>query len=161
MFRKALRGDPEVDDSKEALSYRTAVIGMAVGLLYMGGWLHLSGMELKVLVLYMFFALIAYVGLSRIVAEMGLPYANISDTALNYAPIYIFGSRDIAAPSMVSQGFLFALFATTRGFLGPPIAQTLKLTSGLKFRRNRLIGAIVIAVALGFFGSIGHTIHTS
>ncbi len=161
VFRKALRGDPEVDDSKEVLSYRTAVIGMAVGLLYMGGWLHLSGMELKVLVLYMFFALIAYVGLSRIVAEMGLPYANISDTALNYAPIYIFGSRDIAAPSMVSQGFLFALFATTRGFLGPPIAQTLKLTSGLKFRRNRLIGAIVIAVALGFFGSIGHTIHTS
>ena len=161
VFRKALLGDAEVDDSKEALSYRTAVIGMAVGLLYMGGWLHMAGMELKMLLLYMFFALTAYIGLARIVAEMGLPYANISDTALNYAPIYILGSRDIAAPSMVSQGFLYALFATTRGFLGPPLAQTLKLTSGLKFRRNRLIGAIVIAMALGFFGSIGLTIYTA
>ena len=161
VFRKALLGDAEVDDSKEALSYRTAVIGMAIGLLYMGGWLHLAGMELKMLLLYMFFALTAYIGLARIVAEMGLPYANISDTALNYAPIYILGSRDIAAPSMVSQGFLYALFATTRGFLGPPLAQTLKLTSGLKFRRNRLIGAIVIAMALGFFGSIGLTIYTA
>lgn len=161
VFRKALLGDAEVDDSKEALSYRAAVVGMGIGLLYMGCWLHLAGMELKMLLLYMFFALTAYIGLSRIVAEVGLPYANISDTALNYAPIYILGSRDITAPSMVSQGFLYALFATTRGFLGPPLAQTLKLTSGLKFRRHRLIGAIAIAMALGFFGSIGLTIYTA
>ena len=62
---------------------------------------------------------------------------------------------------MVSQGFIYALFATTRGFLGPPLAQTLKLTSGLKFRRNRLIGAIVIALVLGFFVSIGDTVYTA
>ena len=92
---------------------------------------------------------------------MGLPYANISDTALNFAPIYILGSRAISAPSMVSQGFIYALFATTRGFLGPPLAQTLKLTSGLKFRRNRLIGAIAIALVLGFFVSIGDTVYTA
>ena len=81
--------------------------------------------------------------------------------ALNFAPIYILGSRAISAPSMVSQGFIYALFATTRGFLGPPLAQTLKLTSGLKFRRNRLIGAIAIALMLGFVGSIGDTIYTA
>ena len=161
VFRKAFKGDAEVDDSREVLSYRTAVFGMLIGLLYVGGWLHLAGMELKVLVLYMFFALTAYIGLSRIVAEMGLPYANISDTALNFAPIYILGSRAISAPSMVSQGFIYALFATTRGFLGPPLAQTLKLTSGLKFRRNRLIGAIAIALMLGFVGSIGDTVYTA
>ena len=161
VFRKAVKNDPDVDDSNEVLSYRTAVFGLLVGLLYMGGWFHMAGMEFKVLVLYMFFALVAYIGLSRIVAEMGLPYANISDTAINFAPIYILGARAISAPSMVSQGFIYALFATTRGFLGPPIAQTLKLTSRLKFRRNRLIGAIVIAVALGFFVSMADTIYTS
>ena len=101
VFRKAFTGDPEVDDSQEVLSYRTAVIGLAIGLVYMGGWLHLAGMEFKVLVLYMGFALVAYIGLSRIVAEMGLPYANISDTALNWAPIYILGSNQISAPSTV------------------------------------------------------------
>ena len=161
VFRKAFKNDPQVDDSNEALSYRTAVFGFLVGLLYVGGWLHLAGMEFKVLVLYLFFALVAYVGLSRIVAEMGLPYANISDTALNFAPIYLLGSNSIAAPSLVSQGFIYALFATTRGFLGPPITQTLKLTSRLKFRRNRLVGAILIAGALGFFGSMIDTVYTS
>ncbi|MCZ6633121.1 MAG: hypothetical protein O7G87_06920 [bacterium] len=161
VFRKALTGDPEIDDSREVLSYRTAVIGFAIGLLYMGGWLHLAGMELKVLVFYLGFAMMAYIGLSRIVAEVGLPYANISDTALNFAPIYILGSNQIAATSMVSQGFIYALFATTRGFLGPPIAQTMKLTSGLSFRRNRLVKAIVLAMAVGFFVSTWDTIYTS
>ena len=65
VFRKAFKGDAEVDDSREVLSYRTAVFGMLIGLLYMGGWLHLAGMELKMLVLYMFFAVAAYIGLSQ------------------------------------------------------------------------------------------------
>ena len=161
VFRKAFKGDPEVDDSKELLSYRTAVFGLGIGLIYMGGWLHLAGMEFKVLFLYMLFALIAYIGLSRIVAEVGLPYANISDTALNWAPFYILGSRNIAATSLVSQGFIYALFATTRGFLGPPIAQTLKLTTGLSFRRNRLVWAIVLAIAVGFLVSTIDTVATN
>ena len=108
-----------IDDSEEVLSYRTAVIGLVVGLVYMGGWLHLAGLESKVLVLYMFFALMAYIGLSRVVAEVGLPYANISDTAMNWTPIYLLGSRQVGATSLVSQGFIYALFATTRGFWDP------------------------------------------
>ena len=63
VFRKAFKGDAEVDDSREVLSYRTAVFGLGIGLLFVGGWLHLAGMELKVLVLYMFFAVAAYIGL--------------------------------------------------------------------------------------------------
>ena len=161
VFSKAFMGNPEVDDSSEALSYRTAVFGLLIGLVFVGGWFHLAGMEFKVLVLYMFFALVAYIGLSRIVAEMGLPFANISDTALNFAPIYILGSRTISAPSFVTQGFIYGLFATTRGFLGPPLAQTLKLTSRSKFKRNRLISVIFIAAFLGFGGSMVDTVYTS
>ena len=161
VFRKAIYNDPDVDDSNEVLSYRTAVFGLGIGLLYMGGWLHLAGMEFTVLGLYMMFAVIAYIGLSRIVAEVGLPYANISDTALNWAPFYILGSRDLSAPSMVTQGYIFALFATTRGFLGPPLTHTLKLTSGLVFRRNRLVMAIAIAMLVGMAFACGDTIYTA
>lgn len=92
VIRKAIKGDPDVDDSNEVLPYRTAVIGMAIGLLYIGGWWYFAGMELKVLVLYLIFSMIAYIGLSRVVAEMGLPYGNISDNALNWAPLYLLGT---------------------------------------------------------------------
>jgi len=161
VFRKAIYGDPDVDDSDEVLSYRSAVLGLAIGLLYMGGWLHLAGMEFKVLGLYMTFAVIAYIGLTRVAAEVGLPYANISDTALNWAPFYILGSRGLTAPSMVTQGYIFALFATTRGFLGPPLAHTLKLTTGLNYSRSRLVKAIIIAMLVGMAFACGDTIHTA
>ncbi len=159
VFRKAIKGDPSLDDSGEVLSYRTAVIGFFIGLLYMSGWFHMAGMQLSVLALYVTFALIAYIGLTRIVAEVGLPYANISDTALNWAPFYVLGSRDLTAPSMVTQGYLNALFATTRGFLGPPLAQTLKLTSGVSFHRSRLVKAIILAMLVGMTFACADTIY--
>ena len=161
VIRKAIKGDPDVDDSNEVLPYRTAVIGMAIGLLYIGGWWYFAGMELKVLVLYLIFSMIAYIGLSRVVAEMGLPYGNISDNALNWAPLYLLGTREIAASTLVCQGFLYSLFATTRGFLGPPISQTLKLASGLTFRRNRFVQVILIAAAIGFLLSTADSVWTA
>ena len=159
VVRKAVRGDPSVDDSGEALSYRTAAVGLVIGLGYMAGWLHLAGLEISVLIPYLFLAMMAYIGLSRVVAEVGLPYANISDTALNWTPIYLLGSRTISAPTLVCQGFMYSLFATTRGFLGPPLAQMLKLTTGLSFKRNRLVGAILLALLAGFLVSVLHTIY--
>ena len=43
VFRKALFGKRTVDDSDEILSYRASVWGMLLGLIYMGFWLHASG----------------------------------------------------------------------------------------------------------------------
>ena len=56
-------------------------------------------------------------------------------------------------------GFIYSLFATTRGFLGPPMAQTLKLASGLVFRRSRMLLAIGLALTLGFVVSVGQTVY--
>jgi len=159
VLAKAFGGASDIDDSGEALSYQTAVIGLVVGLLYVAGWLHAAGMEVRVLGFYLLFAIIAYLGLSRVVAEVGLPYANISDTAVNWTAFYILGSKTVAASTLVCQGFIYALFATTRGFLGPPIAQTLKLATSIRSGRGRLAGAIALALMVGFSVSVLHTIY--
>ena len=44
VVRKAFTGDPSVDDSNECLSYRLAVIGGGLGLLFLLGWLMMIGM---------------------------------------------------------------------------------------------------------------------
>jgi len=156
---KALGKARDVDDSQEALPYRTAVVGLLVGMLYVAGWLHAAGMEVRVLVLYLLCAGTAYLGLARVVAEVGLPYANISDTAVNWTPFYILGTKTVAAPTLVCQGFIYSLFATTRGLLGPPIAQALKLASPVRCGRGRLFWAIVLALFVGFAVSVLHTVY--
>lgn len=158
-FRKATGRASELSDADEVLSYRTALIGLPVGVALMFGWLSAAGIEAPVVSLYLLFAFAAYLGLSCVVAEVGLPYANISDTALNWTPLYILGARSVQASSLVGLGYFYALFATTRGFLGPPIAQALRLSTGLTFRRYRMLLAIGLALALGFFVSVGQTVY--
>ena len=53
----------------------TALLGLPAGVALMFGWLSAAGMEPQVLALYLIFAFMAYLGLSRVVAEVGLPYA--------------------------------------------------------------------------------------
>ena len=146
-------------DQGEVLSYRTAFWGFVISGLYVAGWLHLAGFQWQVLFLFLVLVFLACVGLSRVVAEVGLPYANISDTALNWTPFYILGSKIVTASTLTGQGFLYAFFATTRGFLGPPLAQFLKLTTGLTFRRHRVLWAIFLALGVGFLVSVLHTIY--
>ncbi|MDP6777251.1 MAG: hypothetical protein QGI83_10855, partial [Candidatus Latescibacteria bacterium] len=45
VFTKALSGNPEVDDSSEILSYRTAVLGLILGTLFIAAWLWRAGVE--------------------------------------------------------------------------------------------------------------------
>ena len=63
-----------MDDSGEMLSYRMAVWGGIVGVLYMFLWLHRSGMEFVTAGVFLIGSFIIYVGMARIVAESGLLY---------------------------------------------------------------------------------------
>ncbi len=159
VFRKAFMGDREVDDSNEIMTYRTAVIGLIVGLAYMVAWLHAAGMEFRVLGLYLFFTLVAYVGMARFAAELGLPYGDISYNSITWTPMYILGAQTVSPSTLTAQAYLWSLFGTTRGFLGPPIIQALKLTSNFRFDRRRQMGTIVLAVVFGSLLAVWHTVY--
>ena len=158
VFQKAFRRTFDVDDSREAMSYRAAMIGLVVALLYMVAWLHAAGMEVRVSVLYLFFTAVAYVGMARFVAELGLPYGDIFYNTITWTPLHIMGGQTVSASTLTCQGYLWAMFGKTRGFLGPPIAQMLKLTSSFRFERRQLFGVIVLAVMVGSTVAVLHAI---
>ena len=72
VWRKACRGDERVDDSGEIFSYRTAVLGLVLGLAFLGIWLEMSGLPRWVAVCFLFVAFVLFIGLTRFVAEAGL-----------------------------------------------------------------------------------------
>ena len=132
VFRKVFKGASDVDDSQEAMSYRAAMIALVASLLYMVAWLHAAGMEIRVVVLYLFFTAVAYIGMARFAAELGLPYGDIAYHSITWTPLHIMGGQTVTASTLTCQGYLWAMFGKTRGFLGPPIAQMLKLTTPLR-----------------------------
>ncbi len=157
--RKAIRPERQPDDSRELLSYRTAFVGLVVGALYTLGWFHAAGIELKVLLLNFTLVGITCVGLSRIVAEMGLPYVNTGDSGIYWTGNYLFGSRYIVPSTLASNGILYGFYSVTQGFLGPPFAQTLKLVTDIPYSRKRLVAGILLALVLGFAISVLHTVY--
>ena len=158
VFRKGFKGASDVDDTREAMSYRAAMIALVAALLYMVAWLHAAGMEVRVATLYLFFTVMAYIGMARFAAELGLPYGDIAYNAITWTPLHLMGGQTVAASTLTCQGYLWAMFGKTRGFLGPPIAQMLKLTTPFRVERGRLFGAIVLAVVAGATFAVLHAI---
>ena len=158
VFQKVFNGASNVEDAREALSYRAAMIALVAALLYMVAWLHAAGMEVRVAALYLFFTAVAYIGMARFAAELGLPYGDIAYHSITWTPFHILGGQTAAVSTLTCQGYLWAMFGKTRGFLGPPIAQMLKLTTPFRIERGRLFGAIVLAVVAGATFAVLHAI---
>ncbi len=160
VIRKILnREADEADESDEMMSYRAAAIGLVVGVLYMIAWLHAAGMEFRVLGLYLFFTLAAYVGMARFVAELGLPYGDISYDSITWTPMYILGAQTVSPSTLTAQAYLWSLFGKTRGFMGPPVAHALKLTSPFRFNHHRLAATIGLAIVFGSLLAVLHTVY--
>jgi len=74
ILRKAWNPNCEVDDSKELLPHRVAVIGFVAGLFYVVMWMHKAGMDFYVIFFYLTIAFLFAVGFAKMVAESGLVY---------------------------------------------------------------------------------------
>ena len=72
VFSKAFKGNEEVDDRDEILSYRTAVWGLLVGLLIISAWLWKSGLPLWVVPVFLFAVFVVFMALTRAVVEGGV-----------------------------------------------------------------------------------------
>ena len=68
VFGKAFRGKKDVDDTNELLSYRVAVFGLILGLLFIAIWLTKVGMSFFTSLFFVILAFAIFTGLSRIVA---------------------------------------------------------------------------------------------
>ncbi len=92
--RKAFGRAPDVDDSDEVLSYRAAVFGLLGSTGVMVLWLWNLGMPLWGVAVFLFFALVIFVALTRVIAEGGV--------ALIYTPMV---AADAAVSAVGTSAF--------------------------------------------------------
>jgi len=152
--RKAFRGDPEVDDSDEILSYRTAVYGLVVSTFFVGVWLWRAGMALWVVPIYLFAMFLLFVGITRIVAEGGVAATRAPLIASDFITSG-FGSTVLGAQTLTAMGFTYIWAADIRTFVMVSCANGLKLAQEhLGRRRRALFGAIFLAICVSLGSSI-------
>ncbi len=153
VFRKAFKGDSDIDDSDESLSYRTACFGVLAGILFLLGWLWMIGLSLWLAVILLVMVLVIYIGFSRIVAEGGVLFA----ATLNPQDFIIAGFTGplLGARNLVAVGLTKFWFTHTRTLIMPSMANSLKLADATGIGNPRWITvAMGIAVAASLVSSI-------
>ena len=126
VFRKAFRNDPSVNDSDEILSYRVAVWGGLLGLVYMGFWLNATGIPAVMVVVFLLATFVIFIGLTRIVAESGMAEA----VASTIGPAFVissFGVKPVGAEGLAAIGLTHVWAADIRTFVMASAANGLKI----------------------------------
>ena len=145
-------GGAEIDDRGEVVSYRLAV-GLGLGAAgYMLFWLWRSGMDLPVAAFYLLAALIAFLGLTRLVVQAGLHYLTIPMTPQSLT-LALTGTG-IGPQNLVALALAFSWTGDVQSTFMPSAANSLKLHDSYQQRRSwGLIGALGLAVGVGFFAT--------
>ncbi len=152
VYRKAFHGDGTIDDSDEMLSYRQALFGLIAALALVVVGLYMMGLTFPTALLFLFGAMILFIGLTRVVAEGGIPAMRppimTSSFVLSGA-----GASALGASGLVALGFSYGWHSEVRSFVMASVANGLKMGEIITGSKRRLFWAVTIAIVVSLAGS--------
>ena len=152
VYRKAFHGDEEIDDSGEMLSYRQALFGLLAALALVVVGLCMMGLTLPTALLFLFGAMMLFIGLTRVVAEGGIPAMRPPIMTSSFV-ISGAGASALGASGLVALGFSYGWHSEVRSFVMASVANGLKMGEIITGSKRRLFWAVVIAVVVSLVGS--------
>lgn len=160
VFRTAFRGTKEEDESGEAISYRTAILGTISGIALLSGFALTMGMSLWVVVVFMVLYFVLVIILCRIRAELGFPTHDMYPMSPHFLLTTAPGSANIGSHDLI--GFtLFTWFNKSyASHPGPHQLESFKLCERRGSSERQMFWAALIAgvVAMPFgFWMLLHT----
>ncbi len=153
VWRKTWGSAPDVDDSYEMMSYRTAFWGLVACMLVMAVWLNLSGMPFWLTVPFLLVAFTLFFGLTRIVSESGVAEAVASAIAPGMM-VSTFGTGPFGQRGLVANGLTHVWCSDIRTFVMASSANGLKLATVVGLRGRRLLVGMIVAIILAAATSI-------
>jgi len=156
VLRKALLIDSRVDDSREPMSYFTAFWGAALGVAVMFAWLMLSGMSAGIALLILFAAFVGFIGLTRVIAESGVPVSIVPLISSDFVVSGV-GTSSIGRESMAALSWTYVWNSDVRTFVMCSAAHGMRAASPeAKEAASRpsscrgLFGAMMLAALVAF-----------
>ena len=153
VFAKALGRAADVDDSRELLSYRAAVLGLVLGLVYIVAWMVRAGMAPHHAVVFLAGGLIVFLALTKIISEAGLAYARAAVPPSEFAHT-VLGPVGLGPAGVVNIGLAMSWSGDTRTIVMASAATGAKLGDSAGVEPRRLFGAMMVALVVGLLSSM-------
>ena len=156
--RKALRpADPCLDDRRELLPARTAVVGLLFAVCFMTLWLWRLGMRPGSGLLFVVVALVGFIGLSRLVVEGGLVFI-LPPLTPQSAAVTLLGNSAMGPSQLTAVGLTMGWIADPINAFMPAAANAAKVGHAARAGGGRIVAAIVAAVAAGLAATVLFTL---
>lgn len=143
----------KVDDTQEILSYKSAFWGLVFGSLFLTIWLTVSGMVWYISLLFLIFAFIIWIVLTRVVCEGGIPTL-VATTIASSQIISSFGSKNLIPLTLVALALTYVYAADLRTFPLASSSMSLKIGEKAKGNRRILFWAIMGAIVINIISTI-------
>ncbi len=156
VLKAAWKNDGTVDDSKELLSYRTAVVSLVLSLAYVFAWMTALGISPIGIIVQLSFLFIYFLGLTKIVAETGLVYIETPLRTQELAAAVL--GRTIQTADHVGMALMTNSIESHREYAMPTLAHIGKIQDRFNWARHGLLFAIGSAFVVGFVVSVVYTL---
>jgi hypothetical protein len=164
VFKKAFLPSAAVkhiDDSDEILSYRAAVLLLLGSLLFVGVWLWQSGLPGWITPIYLFFAFVLFIGITRVVAEGGLAFIFPPMIASDFVTAG-FGTRALGDTGIIAFAFTYIWASDILTFVMASSANALKLATETIRKGVRLVfWAMLVSIVVTLCSSVWAIIEVS
>ena len=161
ILRSVFRSDL-VDDTGEALRYRTAVLGACVGFLLILLFCMQAGMSWWMAAAFFGIYLAMSVTITRLRAELGPPAHDLYNAGPDLMLTDFLGTRRLGTQNLSIMTLFFWLnHQSYRAHPMPHQLEALKLAHQTNFDRRRLLFALVIAIAVGMLSASWGHLHIS
>ena len=160
VWRRTLSGER---DPEEPISYRTAVIGVAAGVLLCSTWCAFSGMGFGLALILIGLTFLFMIGVHRMMAEGGVNFLWAAQSGPNYLLNAVGGGALISASSWWVMLALPYFVWNFKGPVGPFALEGFKLTEATRLRTRQLVplavGGLVVALIASYW-SVIYLVHT-
>jgi hypothetical protein len=154
VLRQALRSGRAEPDSPEGMSYRTALLGLAAGMIALTGACMAAGMSYWLPPLYFGFYFILSIGITRVRAELGPPAHELNWVNPERFMVQIFGTELLGQRNLTLLSFMFWFNRGYRSHPMPHQLEAMKVGQTMRMEARRLLVAIVVATVVGAVASM-------
>ncbi len=153
VMRRALGIKSELDDSKEPMSYRMAILGILLGLGFLVSFFASAGMSIGVAISAFVIYYALSTGITRMRAESGAPAHDLHFMGPDYMIPAITGTRWLGASNLTTLSYFFAFNRAHRSHPMPHQLEAFKLSERTGINSRRLIFVMILSVIVGGISS--------
>src|SRR5579871_5465021 len=154
-------GRATLDDSREPMTYRMALIGIVAGMVFLTWFCLAAGMTLGVILMYFGFFFILSIGITRIRAELGPPAHEMAGNMNGPFFLTLFmGTQAIGMPNLTMMSMFW--WFTGRGYRTHPMPcqlEAMKMGQQGQVNMKGMGFAMMFAMFVGGFASFWAALH--